>query len=438
MSDSLKPPGRLDADLLLLVGRLVLGGDVDDAVGVDVERHLDLRHAARGRRNADEVELAEQLVVGGHFALALEDPDRDRRLVVLGGREDLALLGRDRRVALDQAGEHAAQRLDAERKRRHVEQQDVLDVALQHARLDRRADRHHFVRVDALMRLLAEELFDDFLHLGHAGHAADQHDLVDLGRREFGVLQRLAARLDRALDQVVDQRLVFGPSELQREMLGAARVGGDVGQIDVGLGRRGQLDLRLFGRLLEALKGELVLGQVDALLLLELGREILDEPHVEVLAAEEGVAVGRLHLEHAVADLEDRDVERAAAEVVDGDRAGLLLVEAVGERRRGRLVDDAQHFEAGDLAGVLGRLTLGVVEIGGNGDDRLGDRAAEMRLRGLLHLLQDEGRDLRRRILLAVSRDPRVAVRARARSCRGRDPCPSWSWDLRTTGRSGA
>jgi hypothetical protein len=55
-----------------------------------------------------------------------------------------------------------------------------------------------------------------------------------------------------------------------------------------------------------------------------------------------------------------------------------VLVEAVGERGRGRLVDDAQHFEAGDLAGVLGGLALGVVEIGRNGDDRLLDLLAEM------------------------------------------------------------
>src|SRR6185312_4440080 len=38
---------RLDRDLVLLAGRLVLGADVQDAVGVDVERDLDLRHAAR-------------------------------------------------------------------------------------------------------------------------------------------------------------------------------------------------------------------------------------------------------------------------------------------------------------------------------------------------------------------------------------------------------
>ncbi len=72
----------------------------------------------------------------------------------------------------------------------------------------------------------------------------------------------------------------------------------------------------------------------------------------------------------------------------------LLLVEAVGERRGRRLVDDAQHLEAGDLAGVLGRLALGIVEVGGNGDDGLRDGLAELGLGRLLHLLQDEGGDL--------------------------------------------
>ena len=60
---------------------LVLGRHVDDAVGVDVKGDLDLRHAARGGRDADELELAQQLVVGRHLALALEDLDADLRLV---------------------------------------------------------------------------------------------------------------------------------------------------------------------------------------------------------------------------------------------------------------------------------------------------------------------------------------------------------------------
>ena len=124
-----------DGDLLLLASALLLGRHVQDAVGVDVEGHLDLRHAARGRRDAGQVEGPEQVVVLGHGALALVHLDVHARLVVRVRREDLALLGRDRRVALDEPGEHAAERLDAERERGDVEQQHVLDFALEHAAL---------------------------------------------------------------------------------------------------------------------------------------------------------------------------------------------------------------------------------------------------------------------------------------------------------------
>ena len=71
-----------------------------------------------------------------------------------------------------------------------------------------------------------------------------------------------------------------------------------------------------------------------------------------------------------------------------------LLVEPVGERGRGRLVDDAQHLEAGDLARLLGGGALGVVEVGRDGDDGLVDGVAEVGLGVPLQLLQDAGRDL--------------------------------------------
>ena len=48
-----------DRDLLGLARALVLGGHLEDAVRVDLEGHLDLRHAARRRRDAGELELAE-------------------------------------------------------------------------------------------------------------------------------------------------------------------------------------------------------------------------------------------------------------------------------------------------------------------------------------------------------------------------------------------
>ena len=133
-------------------------------------------------------------------------------------------------------------------------------------------------------------------------------------------------------------------------------------------------------------------GEVDALALLELGHEPVDDRLVEVVAAEVVVAGGRLDLEDAVADLEHRHVERAAAEVEDEDRLVGLLVEPVRERGRGRLVDDALDVEAGDLAGVLRRLALVVVEVRRDGDDRAVDRLAEVGLGVGLQLLRGSSR----------------------------------------------
>ncbi len=77
--------GSLDLDLLLAARTLVLCGHIDDAVGVDIEGHLNLRHAARSRGNFRQVEIAEQLVVGGHFTFPLENADGHGLLVVLCG-----------------------------------------------------------------------------------------------------------------------------------------------------------------------------------------------------------------------------------------------------------------------------------------------------------------------------------------------------------------
>jgi hypothetical protein len=52
-----------------------------------------------------------------------------------------------------------------------------------------------------------------------------------------------------------------------------------------------------------------VLGEVDALVLLELVEDPVDDALVDVVAAEMRVAVGRLDLDDALADFEDRDVE---------------------------------------------------------------------------------------------------------------------------------
>ena len=109
----------------------------------------------------------------------------------------------------------------------------------------------------------------------------------------------------------------------------------DKRQVDLGLLRGRELDLRTL-RLLQTLQGHLVAlgGQVEAALRLELCNQPVHNALVEVIAAQVRITVGRLHLDDALADLKDRDIKGAAAEVIDRDRLVLLLVEAVGQSSR--------------------------------------------------------------------------------------------------------
>ena len=60
-----------DGNLVLAAGTLVHGRHVQNAVGVQIERHLDLRHATRSWWDSAQFKLAEKIVVLGHGTLAL-------------------------------------------------------------------------------------------------------------------------------------------------------------------------------------------------------------------------------------------------------------------------------------------------------------------------------------------------------------------------------
>mmetsp|Transcript_39400 Transcript_39400/g.92147 ORF Transcript_39400/g.92147 Transcript_39400/m.92147 type:complete len:255 (-) Transcript_39400:123-887(-) len=125
------------------------------------------------------------------------------------------------------------------------------------------------------------------------------------------------------------------------------------------------------------------------------------------------VAVGGDDLEHTVVDGEHGHVEGAATKVEDEDvLLATLVVKAVGNRRGRGLVDDTEHVEARDGAGVLSGLALGVVEVGGDGDDGVDDLLSEEGLGGLLHLGEDHGADLLGgvHLLLALELDRDVGL----------------------------
>ena len=206
-----------------------------------------------------------------------------------------------------------------------------------------------------------------------------------------------------AVEQGRGQLLELGPAQAVVQVQRALVGGRHEGQVDLrGRGLR-QLDLGLLSGLLEALHGHRIFRQVHAVIALERRHEPVDHGVVPVVAAELGIAVGRLYLGHAVAELQHGHVECPAAEVEDQDGlVGGLLVQPVGQGGRGGLVDDAQHLEPGDLAGLLGGGALGVVEVGGHGDDGLGDGVAEVLLGVALELHQHAGGDLLGGVALVV------------------------------------
>ena len=106
---------------------LVGGHDLHDTVGIHFERHFDLRHATRSRRNVVEFKLAEQVVVFRHRTLTLEHLDQHSVLVVSGRTEDLALFGRHHRVTWDQLRHHTTRGLDTERKRVNIDQHHTTE-----------------------------------------------------------------------------------------------------------------------------------------------------------------------------------------------------------------------------------------------------------------------------------------------------------------------
>jgi hypothetical protein len=203
--------------------------------------------------------------------------------------------------------------------------------------------------------------------------------------------KRLLAGARRALEHRLDQHLEDSAGNL-------ALIAVAIGQLDVEVRHRlgGKLDLGFDGGLAHGLHRARMLAQINAVLGVNLIERNGQQQVVDVVAAQVRVAVGGLHLEDAVAQLEDGDVKGAAAQIVDSDRAFFGAVEAVGKSRRGGLVDQAKHIKAGHAARVFGGLALRVVEVSGHGDDGLRDWRAEEALGVALELAQNVGRDLRR------------------------------------------
>ncbi len=138
-------------------------------------------------------------------------------------------------------------------------------------------------------------------------------------------------------------------------------------------------------------------GAVSYLVLaLELVNEVVDESVIEILTTQVGVTSSGLDLEDTLLDGKERDIESSTTEIKDENVALTLnlLVQTVGNGSSSWLVDDTENVQASNETGILGSLTLGVVEVSWDGDNGVVDGSSKVGLSGLTHLDEDHGGDL--------------------------------------------
>ena len=314
-------------------------------------------------------------------------------LPVLIGREFLGLSDRDRRVAGDDLFRQPAHGLNPEGQGRDIKQQGVRTHG-QGLGLQCGAHGDDLVRVDIGKRFTPEQFRDLATDQGNAGRAANQNHALDVVRRDLGVVQNVLADAEGAGNQGRDQFFEGRTVEGERLMF-AAQVqgpGAAVGCAEIFLDLAGDGDGLLDGAGARRFAGPVL-------------EEVFGDGVVEIVTAKRRVAACRQNLENALFHPQQRDVESPTAQIVNGVKAFGLLIQAIGQRRRRRFVDQAQNLKPRQPSRVLGRRARRVVEIGGHGDDGTGDLAVEHALGPFLQGRQDVAGNLHRRQFVAADVD---------------------------------
>ena len=125
--------------------------------------------------------------------------------------------------------------------------------------------------------------------------------------------------------------------------------------------------------LLDTLEGIRLARKVNPRVGFEFADHPFDEGVIPVITSEE-VSPSVAITSKTPSPISRTEISKGAStEVINRDLLVLFLVQTVGQRGCGGLVDDSLDLEAGDLACSLGRTSLGIVEISRNGDHSLGD-----------------------------------------------------------------
>lgn len=404
-----------DSDVGSAAGRLLSGGDLQDTVDINLEDTLEssLTGAHGGERSKSE--LAQGGVVGTVGTLTLVDGELNGGLVVDDSSEGALLNSRDGLTTVDNGSEDVTLHGNTEGERDNVQKEKVRGLgrsglAGENTSLNGSTVGNSLIGVDALLgyyqstiqkkggkslyrsyllELLAiEEVAQELLDTGDTGRTTNKDDLIDLVLRNARVLNDLLDGLKGSGESLGVKVFETGTGDGGVEVLTVEE------RVDLngGLGSVGEGTLSTLTSSAETTESTSIAGEILAGLTLELLLKVVKEVSIEVLTTKVGVTSGSLNGEDTTLDVQQGNIEGTTTEIVDQHVTlllGLSGTETVGDSGGGRLVNDTEDVEASDGTGILGSLTLVVVEVSRHGDDGLLNLLAKLDLGNLLHLFQE-------------------------------------------------
>jgi len=361
-----------NGNLVGFTSRLIDSGDVQYTIGIDIEGDFNLRNTSGCGWDTVQVEFTQQVVILGHGSFTFEDLDQDTGLVISVGGEGLLLLGGDSGVSGDKDSHDTTGSFNTGREGSDVQKEQVLDLFVtltsQDSSLDSSTVSDGFIGVDGSVGFLSvEEVSDQLDDLGDSGRTTDKDDIVDLSLGDTGILEDLFDGGNGFLEHGKAKFFELSSGDDAVVIFGFVE-GID---FDVGLSGRRENSLCSFALSSESSHGSGVFSHIVTSLSLEVSSTEFDQLVIEIFTAQMGITGSSLNFEDTVFDGQEGDIESTTTQIEDQDVSftSTLSVETVSDSGSGGFVDDSEDVKASNDTSILSGLSLGIVEISGDGDD---------------------------------------------------------------------
>lgn len=270
-----------------------------------------------------------------------------------------------------------------------------LEGRRQHGALEGGTTSNSLVLVKGGGELLVEESLDALLEGGDTGGATNHLDGINIFNGQASILQGLVEGSLNAGDEVLGQLLEIGTLH-HGSNIAILHDGLDV-EGSLGVGGENLLELLATGHQTD--HGLAVGLDVNLVLLLELGSEVINQHAVKVATTEMTVKSAGLDGQLTLDEGDNGDGVGGVANVDEADVAGLVLGEiglgdTVTESSGGGVVDETEDVQAGDFGGIEDGAALDIGEPGGNGDNAVRDGGLGLGGSDLSHLGEVHGEDL--------------------------------------------